>query len=203
MRAHRARVEQRWRFAERKIPYRREREQPSPTPRRRWRRTWGARRLYSPATMTTDATPFPRLSLVTLGTVDLVRARRFYEMGLGFRVSSSSNDSVAFLDGGSVVISLYGRAALAEDAMLRDDLPDGAPAGTFSGFTLAWNVGSRDEVDLVMARAARAGAKMLKPAAEAFWGGYSGYFADPDGFAWEVAHNPHWPLDAHGKLVLP
>ncbi len=138
----------------------------------------------------------PRLSLVTLGVADIGRARAFYE-GLGFRASSGGNDKVVFMDAGGVVLSLYGRAALAEDAHVGDSAPG------FSGITLAHNCGSRAEVDAVIAEAVALGARLVKPGQIAFWGGYSGYFADPDGHLWEVAHNPFFPMDEAGRIVLP
>jgi catechol 2,3-dioxygenase-like lactoylglutathione lyase family enzyme len=139
----------------------------------------------------------PRITVVTLGVSDLARARRFYCEGLGFLASSGSNDHIVFLDAGGVVLALYPRAHLAEDARV-------SAAGTgFGGTTLARNVGTRAEVDAALSVAERAGASILKPAEEAFWGGYSGYFADLDGYPWEVAHNPHWSLDPSGAVVLP
>jgi catechol 2,3-dioxygenase-like lactoylglutathione lyase family enzyme len=139
----------------------------------------------------------PRLTIVTLGVADLARARRFYCDGLGFQPSSSSNEHITFLDGGGIVLALFSREALAEDACL-------PPAGSgFGGFTLARNVASRAAVDEALAQARAAGATILKPAREAVWGGYSGYFADLDGHPWEVAHNPHWELDPRGLVRLP
>lgn len=138
----------------------------------------------------------PRLSLVTLGVADVARARAFYER-LGFKASSASNESVTFFEAGGAVLALFGRAALAQDATI-------APEGSgFSGVTLAHNARSEAEVDAVLAEAAAAGARMVKPAHRVFWGGWSGYFADPDGHLWEVAHNPFFPLDAAGRLQLP
>lgn len=138
----------------------------------------------------------PRLSLVTLGVADVARARAFYET-LGFRASSDSNTSVTFFDAGGVVLALFGRAALAEDAHVAN-----ITAG-LSGVALAHNVRSDAEVDQVLAQAVAAGATLLKPGQKVFWGGYSGYFSDPDGHLWEVAHNPFWPLSEDGRVVLP
>ena len=139
----------------------------------------------------------PRITIVTLGVADLQRARAFYAEGLGFTVSSSSNDQVVFIEAGGVVLGLYPRELLAEDAQLN---PEGSG---FGGITLARNVGSENEVDVALAVAKRAGARILKPAQKVFWGGYSGYFADLDGHPWEVAFNPHWKLDERGAVVLP
>lgn len=138
----------------------------------------------------------PRLTFVTLGVADVARARAFYER-LGFKASSMSQDGVAFFDAGGVVLSLFGRAALAADAQVAD-----AAAG-FSGIALAHNVRSDAEVDDVLADAVAAGATLKKPGQKVFWGGYAGYFADPDGHLWEVAHNPFLPLDPDGRPRLP
>jgi catechol 2,3-dioxygenase-like lactoylglutathione lyase family enzyme len=137
-----------------------------------------------------------RLTVVTLGVRDLARARKFYIDGLGWKPAKGSNEHVTFFDMGGLVLSLFGREALAEDAHVPS-----AGSG-FGGITLAHNVADRAAVDRTLAAVEKAGAKILKPAQEAFWGGYSGYFADPDGHAWEVAHNPFWPLDAAGKPQL-
>jgi catechol 2,3-dioxygenase-like lactoylglutathione lyase family enzyme len=138
----------------------------------------------------------PRLSLVTLGVADVAASRRFYEK-LGFRASSASQESVTFFDAGGVVLALFGRRSLAEDASVEDSKPG------FSGITLAHNVPSKAAVDAAMEQAIAAGGRLVKPAQDAFWGGYTGYFADPDGHLWEVAYNPHFPLDAQGNIQLP
>ncbi|MGD9854765.1 MAG: VOC family protein [Planctomycetaceae bacterium] len=140
----------------------------------------------------------PRLSVVTLGVSNLERARAFYESGLGWRVSSGSSEQVAFIQLGGVVLALYPEPLLAEDATVESDR-----GGTFRGVTLAYNTRSREEVDAVLRFAADAGARIVKPAQDAFWGGYSGYFADPDGHLWEVVWNPHWPLSENGEIILP
>jgi hypothetical protein len=138
----------------------------------------------------------PRLSLVTLGVADIARSRAFYE-ALGFRASTDSNDGVTFFDAGGVVLALFGRAALAGDAGV-DDAGSG-----FSGVSLAHNVASDAEVDRTLAHAVASGARLVKAGQRTFWGGYSGYYADPDGHLWEVAHNPFWPLDESGAVKLP
>lgn len=137
-----------------------------------------------------------RVSLVTLGVADVARSRRFYEQ-LGWRASSASVESTVFFQLGGIALALYGRAALAQDAGLPGE------GGGFGGVALAHNVRTREEVDTVLDLARRAGARILKPAEDAFWGGYSGYFADPDGHPWEVAWNPHFPLGDDGGLRLP
>lgn len=138
----------------------------------------------------------PRLTLVTLGVADLARASRFYE-ALGWARSAYASEGVAFFQLGGLVLSLYPRAALAEDA--------GVPAegSGFRGFALAHNTASRAETDAVLAEAVRAGATLVKPAQDAFWGGYSGYFADPDGALWEVAWNPDLLPLSDGTVRLP
>ena len=137
----------------------------------------------------------PRLTLVTLGVDDVARARAFYE-ALGFKAGSASQESTAFLDAGGVVLSLYGRAALAEDATVADSAPG------FSGIALAHNARSEAEVDRVLKEAVAAGGKLIKPAGKVFWGGYSGYFADLDGHLWEVAFNPYFKLGTDGRVAL-
>jgi catechol 2,3-dioxygenase-like lactoylglutathione lyase family enzyme len=137
-----------------------------------------------------------RLSLLTLGVADIARSRAFYE-GLGLTASSESKAEVAFFQLGSVVLALFGRSALAADAHVADSTPG------FSGIAMAWNVASAAEVDAALAKAASCGGRIVKSGQKVFWGGYSGYFADPDGHLWEVAHNPFWTLDASGRVTLP
>jgi catechol 2,3-dioxygenase-like lactoylglutathione lyase family enzyme len=137
-----------------------------------------------------------RVSLVTLGVADLMRARAFYEQGLGWR-RGNDHDEVAFYQAGGMIVALFSRDALAGDANVA------AGSGGFGGIALAYNTRSRAEVDAVLAEAQAAGATILKPAHDAFWGGYSGYFADPDGHVWEVAWNPHWWIGADGEIRLP
>jgi catechol 2,3-dioxygenase-like lactoylglutathione lyase family enzyme len=136
----------------------------------------------------------PRISMITLGVADLARAVAFYEQGLGLP-RMESPPQVAFFTLHGTWLGLYGREALAADVGV-------AAAGSgFAGFTLAHNVVSPAAVDAVMAQALAAGARLVKPAQPVFWGGYAGYFADPDGYLWEVAHNPlFWvgPADAGG-----
>ena len=136
-----------------------------------------------------------RVSLVTLGVADLERARRFYEDGLGWR-RGNDHAEVVFFQAGGMVLALWSRAALAADARVP------AASGGFAGIALAYNTRTREEVDAVLAQAQAAGATILKPAEDAFWGGYSGYFADPDGHLWEVAWNPGWRLADDGSVRL-
>ena len=125
----------------------------------------------------------PHITIITLGVADLQRAINFYEKGLGLPRKNES-DSIAFFDMSGTMLALYPRDELAEDITISPEGPG------FQGFTLAHNVASPEEVDMTLAEAVAAGAELVKPGQEAFWGGYSGYFKDPDGFYWEVAHNP-------------
>ena len=138
----------------------------------------------------------PRDSIDTLGVADVAKARAFYER-LGFEASAASQPTIAFMQGGGVVLSLFSRAALAEDATVENSKPG------FAGITLAYTVASEADVAAFIDQAVASGARLVKPAHKAFWGGFSGYFADPDGHLWEVAHNPHFPLDADGRIQLP
>ena len=135
-----------------------------------------------------------RVSLVTLGVRDLRRARAFYE-ALGWKTNAAPDDDVVFFQAGGMIVALWGRAELAADSGVED-------AGGWGGITLAHNVRSPAEVDAVLAEAEAAGATITRPGAETFWGGYSGAFTDPDGHAWEVAHNPHWTLADDGSVNL-
>lgn len=138
----------------------------------------------------------PRLTLVTLGVADVGRAKAFYT-ALGFKASGFENPHVAFFEAGGVALGLFGWQSLAEDAGVE------AAGNGFRGVSLAHNTRSESEVDAVLAHAVACGARLVKPAEKAFWGGYSGYFADLDGHLWEVAFNPGFPLDAAGHLTLP
>ena len=136
------------------------------------------------------------ISFVTLGVSDLPRSRKFYA-ALGWQESSGSTPDVAFFQAGTVAISLFTREALAEDANV-------APQGSgFAGFTFAHNVESEAAVVSTLAAAVAAGATLVRHADKAFWGGFRGYFADPDGFLWEVCWNPFFPLDPDGHVQLP
>jgi uncharacterized protein len=128
----------------------------------------------------------PRISFVTLGVSELERSIVFYRDVLGLPVVHSGGD-VCFFEMGRTWLALYPRPLLAADA----GVPDSRPG--FSGMTLAHNVRSAAEVDALLAGAARGGGRLVRPAHRAEWGGYTGYFADPDGFLWEVAWNPKFP----------
>jgi predicted lactoylglutathione lyase len=135
-----------------------------------------------------------RVSLVTLGVRDLARAHRFYE-ALGWTSGAAPADDVVFFQAGCMIVALWGRDQLAEDTVVED-------SGGWGGITLAQNVRSPAEVDAVLAEAEAAGATIPRRGAETFWGGYSGIFIDPDGHAWEIAHNPHWTLREDGAVSL-
>lgn len=136
-----------------------------------------------------------RINIITLGVKDIAKARAFYEK-MGWQASSVSNEHyVAFLSQGTL-LCLYPEAALAEDALTTPDRKG------FRGVTLAYTVERKDQVKATLEEAELAGGKIVKPAQDVFWGGHSGYFADPDGHLWEVAWNPHWPME-NGMLQLP
>jgi len=137
-----------------------------------------------------------RISLVTLGVADLTRARTFYER-LGWH--GQELEETVFFQAGGVALVLWGRAKVAADAGLEDS----GPGDGFGGMTLAHNVRSREEVDEVLTVAANAGAAMTQPARETFYGGYAGFFADPDGHVWEIAYNPGFALDLDGAVTIP
>lgn len=137
----------------------------------------------------------PRVSLITLGVADLARSRAFYEK-LGFKASSLGGDGVVFFEIGALGLSLFPRESLAGDAKVA------AEGAGFRAITLAHNVRTREQVADLIAEAVRAGAALVKASEEAFWGGQSGYFADPDGYLWEVAWNPDAPLGANGEFTL-
>src|SRR3954463_9397744 len=138
----------------------------------------------------------PRLNLVTLGVSDVAKARAFYE-AWGWVASSASQPSVAFFQANGLALALFGRADLAADAHVEDK-----PTG-FAAVTLAYNAHSKQEGGEGYAAALAAGARPIKPLQDVFWGGYSGYFADPDGHLWEVAWNPFFPLEERGHLFRP
>ncbi len=138
------------------------------------------------------------LSLVTLGVSDLSRSIAFYE-ALGFKRKAQGAEGVGFFQAGACAIAVWPTQELAKDAnIVFKDLSPG-----FRGVSLAWNCGSKSEVDTAMDLAYRAGATIQKQAADVFWGGYTGYFFDPDGHLWEVAYNPDFALTGDGRLTLP
>ena len=138
----------------------------------------------------------PRISIITLGVSDLKRSTEFYRDGLGFPVHEAGGDEITFFAMNDIMLALYSRDDLADDANMPEQ--KGSPQPAMHGFTIAHNVASRDEVDAVLCLAESAGARIAKPAHETFWGGYGGYFADPDGFLWEVATGAGLPVDPDG-----
>ena len=135
-----------------------------------------------------------RVSLITLGVTDLEASRRFYE-ALGWTTGASPADDVVFFQAGGMIVALWDRSKLAEDS----GVPDGEGWG---GVTLAYNVGSPEEVDTVIGEAEEAGATIARRPGKTFWGGYSGVFVDPGGHPWEVAHNPSWTVGEDGSVKL-
>ncbi len=139
-----------------------------------------------------------RLSMITLGVADLKRAVAFYENVIGWKAAPSPSE-IAFSDLGGVVFSLY-----AYDDMAKDMNAAGDDDGEFAskGFALAHNARSKEEVDAILSRLKDNGATIIKEPEDVFWGGYSGYFSDPDGHSWEVAYNPHWTIQKDGRISM-
>ena len=137
----------------------------------------------------------PRVSIVTVAAADVERLARFYE-GMGLKRHPGFGDEVEFFQMGGAILALFRRKdAEADSDVVFSDGP--------SRVYLAYNTRSDAEVDEVLARAEQAGGRIVKPAQKAFWGGWYGYFADPEGTLWEVAHNPAFPIDADGRISLP
>ena len=137
-----------------------------------------------------------RISLVTLGVADLPRAVRFYEEVVGWK-AASKNEDIAFFDLNGVVFSLFPHEEFMKDMEAGEaDIP------AYRGCALAHNVRSKEEVDRVFAELRDRGAEIVKEPENVFWGGYSGYFADPDGNRWEVAHNPYWTIRGDGTISM-
>lgn len=140
-----------------------------------------------------------RVSFITLGVSDLARSRSFYEQGLGWKPSQRGGSAgvVFFQMNSGLVLALFPKDELAKDAGIPND------GAGFNGMALAYNVHERHEVAEVLKIAEQAGGKIIKPAQDAFWGGHAGYFADPDGYLWEVAWTPHFELTPDGQMILP
>jgi uncharacterized protein len=136
-----------------------------------------------------------RISVVTLGVKDLDVAKRFYVDGLGWQ-PGFADEEIAFFQAGGLIFTLFLRDKLAADFRGDVDTFGRAP------MALAYNVRAKDEVDAIVKKAANTGATVLKPPQDTYWGGYSGYFADPDGFAWEIAWNPGWTIASDGSVKL-
>ncbi|MDR3401884.1 MAG: VOC family protein [Chthoniobacter sp.] len=140
----------------------------------------------------------PRISIITLGVTDFVRSLRFYRDGLGWPTRAAETADIAFFNTAGTRFAIYPLDKLAED--ISPALPP--TRSGFSGITLAHNVRTREDVARVLGEAEAAGAVIVKPAQDAFWGGHSGYFADPDGYYWEVAFAPGFQFAADGSLIL-
>lgn len=139
----------------------------------------------------------PRISIITLGVSRWKESVAFYRDVLGFKMSSASQESIAFFQLGGIVLSLYPREELAKDAKVA------AEGVGFSGFTIAYNVRTKEEVDLTLDFVSSRGGKIRKAAEDVFWGGRSGYFEDPDGYLWEVAWNPFATITPSGSFEIP
>ena len=142
------------------------------------------------------AFPDKRLSIITLGVRDRAAMTQFYETVLGFR--NVGPEGMTMFDMGGFVLGLWEEDKLAKDAGVANNR-----SGDFKGVALAYNARSVEEVDAIFASLTAAGVSITTAPHKAFWGGYSGYFSDPEGNAWEVAHNPFWTLDEAGRVVLP
>ncbi len=139
-----------------------------------------------------------RLSMVTLGVADLARAVDFYARVLGWKAAPSP-PGIAFFDLGGIVLSLYPHDDMAKDMKVTANTDRGV---AYQGFALAHNARSTDQVDSIFSRLKDHGATIIKPPEQVFWGGYSGYFSDPDGHSWEVAYNPHWVIRTDGRISM-
>lgn len=140
--------------------------------------------------------PEHRLSIITLGVKNRAEMTAFYEDVIGFK--NVGPEGMAMFDMGGFVLGLWEEEKLADDAGQKHDR-----SGNFRGMALAYNTRSIEETDDIFSRLETAGVKITKPPHKAFWGGYSGYFADPEGNAWEVAFNPYWTFDEAGRVQLP
>jgi len=139
-----------------------------------------------------------RLSMFTLGVADLERTKAFYHKVIGWKPEPTPPE-IAFFDLGGTVFSLYPHEAMIDDMGIGPAAPPNSP---YQGFALAHNARSKEEVDAIFARLKEHGATILKDAHDTFWGGYSGYFSDPDGHMWEVAYNPHWTVQDDGRISM-
>ena len=140
----------------------------------------------------------PRIHIITLGVKDLNRSYQFYHHGLGFPTSRAPESGIIFFQTGGVCLALYPSDQLAKD--ISPDFP--SERSRFPGITLAHNTREKEEVDRILQKAVKAGGKLEKPAQDVFWGGYSGYFSDPDGYLWEVAYADSWQFHPDGSLVI-
>jgi uncharacterized protein len=137
-----------------------------------------------------------KINIITLGVSDFKKSLNFYKDKLGWKTSPASQDDIAFFPMGGIVFAIYPFDLLAKDAGVK------AEKKGFGGITLSYNAKSEEEVDKVLKTAEKAGAKIQKKAQKVFWGGYSGYFKDPDGYLWEVAHHPFFTFDKNDNLAI-
>lgn len=144
----------------------------------------------------------PRISIITFGVSSLERSFKFYKDGLGLPTSMNPEKGIVFFKTGGVCLALYPEDKLAEDVGAKFKA-SGPVENRFTGITLAHNTRSREEVTELLKRAELAGGKIEKQAHETFWGGFSGYFSDPDGYLWEVAFADSWEFNSDGSLVIP
>lgn len=140
----------------------------------------------------------PRISIITLGVSDLEQSYNFYHHGLGFPTTRKPESGIIFFQTSGTCLALYPLDKLAEDVSPGFS----SKRNHFSGITLAHNTKSKGDVDVILNQAAVAGGKIEKPAQDTFWGGYSGYFSDPDGYLWEVAYADIWEFNEDGSLVI-
>jgi predicted lactoylglutathione lyase len=140
----------------------------------------------------------PRINMITLGVSDLERSYKFYHEGLGLPTSKNPGSGIIFFQTSGVCLALYPLDKLAEDVSPTQS----SERGLFAGITLAHNTKSKDEVDTILSQAKKAGGRIEKPAQDVSWGGYSGYFSDPDGYLWEVAYADFWKFNSDGSLII-
>ena len=140
----------------------------------------------------------PRISIITLGVSDLERSYKFYHEGLGLPTSRNPESGIIFFQTGGVCLALYPLDKLAEDVSPTQS----SERGLFPGITLAHNTKSKNEVNTILFQAEKAGGRIEKPAQDVSWGGYSGYFSDPDGYLWEVAYADLWKFNPDGSLII-
>lgn len=144
----------------------------------------------------------PQIHIITLGVLDLEKSKNFYQKIFNLNPSTISNDNIFFFQLNGLVLALYPFSLLAQDS--HQTFKTNHPSKEhFQGFTLAYNVTNKEDVDTLLNEIVNKGGKLLKPAQNVFWGGRSGYFADPDGYAWEIAWNPFFEIDGHGVIRLP
>ena len=139
-----------------------------------------------------------RLSMITLGVSDLPRSKAFYEQVVGWK-SAPGPEGIVFFDLGGIVFSLYLHGDLLNDM---NAAQVSSSEITYHGFALAHNCRSKEEVNNIFSQLKADGATIIKEPEEVFWGGYSGYFADPDGHSWEVAYNPYWSIMEDGRISM-